>query len=194
MAGSNGSGKTTLLRTLCGLTRPAEGEIRWRGTPITKLGDEYREDLIYLGHKDGVQGELTALENLRTLACASSESSSDAAERALERLGIAAYRSFPVKILSQGQRRRAALARLLVTAKPLWVLDEPFTALDTESCRLIMTLLSEHLAGGGIAVLSSHQAFELPVGIIRRLDLDAGQKKSRAENHAQRLASQHYSA
>lgn len=174
VAGTNGSGKTTLLRTLCGLSRPAAGEVRWGGIPIDRLGDEYRADLAYVGHKDGVQGELNAVENLRVLICA--DGRRNEAERdigsALERLGMASYCSFPTKLLSQGQRRRVALARLLVRPKPLWVLDEPFTALDAPACRLVAEIISEHVAAGGVAVLSSHQAFEVRAAAVRRIDLD----------------------
>lgn len=183
VAGSNGSGKTTLLRTLCGLSRPAVGDIRWRGRSIRDLGDEYRRDVAYIGHLDGNQGELTPIENLQAYGCLAGGASSSAAppqparvtveeQEALERMGIAAYRSFPSKILSQGQKRRLALARLLVVQKPLWILDEPFTALDVRSCQLIIELLAAHLAAGGLAVLSSHQSFDMPQGVRRRIDLD----------------------
>jgi len=195
--GSNGSGKTTLLRTLCGLSRPALGDIRWDGAPIRTLGEEYRQHVAYVGHLDGVQGDLTPLENLTAFGCLAGtkvalnreqlddraaarervegkrHGCSSGPEAALERMGLAAYRSFPAKILSQGQKRRLALARLLVVRKPLWILDEPFTALDVRSCRLMAELLSEHLAHGGIAVISSHQDFDLPSGAARkRIDLD----------------------
>lgn len=174
VVGSNGAGKTTLLRTLCGLSQPMLGGIQWNGTPIGQLGDDYREQLAYLGHLDGVQGELTPLENLRALACvqASTASPESSAAAALERMGLSAYRSFPAKILSQGQRRRLAIARLLVLQKPLWILDEPFTALDVRSCQLTTDLLSEHLDRGGIAVLSSHQDFKMATHRVVRLDLD----------------------
>jgi len=176
VAGSNGSGKTTLLRTLCGLSRPAAGEIRWRGASVRLLGDQYRAELAYVGHKDGVQGELTAAENLEALSCGTAPSAAERRRRidaALERLGLAAYAPYPAKLLSQGQRRRLALARLLVQPKPLWLLDEPFTALDAASCRLVAALVSEHLAGGGIAVLSSHQAFDISAAEVKRVDLDS---------------------
>ncbi|HEX7044638.1 MAG TPA: cytochrome c biogenesis heme-transporting ATPase CcmA [Burkholderiales bacterium] len=175
VAGSNGSGKTTLLRTLCGLSRPAAGEIRWRGTPVRALGDQYRAEIAYVGHKDGVQGELSAAENLEALSCGAGASATEMRRQidaALERLGLAAYAPYPAKLLSQGQRRRLALARLLVQSKPLWVLDEPFTALDAASCRLVAALVSEHLAAGGIAVLSSHQAFDIAAATVKRVDLD----------------------
>jgi heme exporter protein A len=177
IAGSNGSGKTTLLRTVCGLSRPATGEIRWHGQPVRELGDEYRRHLAYVGHNDGVQGELTLTENLHAYLCLSTPSGAAGAgeivQAALEQLGLAAYHAFPAKILSQGQRRRLALARLLVANEPFWILDEPFTALDTRSCRLVSELLARHLAEGGLAAISSHQDFDIP-GVTRdRVDLDA---------------------
>lgn len=175
IAGSNGSGKTTLLRTICGLSRPASGEIRWRGRPLRALGDEYRRDLVYVGHHDGVQGELTLTENLRAHLClsASDVPADGVVEDALETMGLAAYRSFPAKTLSQGQRRRLGLARLLLADKPLWILDEPFTALDVRSCRLVSELLGKHLAQGGMAIISSHQDFDIPGVTHERVDLDS---------------------
>jgi len=171
VVGSNGSGKTTLLRTLCGLSRPAAGEIRWRGAPVARLGDEYRAQLAYVGHQDSVQGELTPAENLH-LTCLAANLDAAAVDRALTRLGVSAFRGFPRK-LSQGQRRRAALARLCFFSRaPLWLLDEPYTALDASSCRIMDALLQEHRASGGIVVLSSHQELSLPSAQIARLDLD----------------------
>jgi heme exporter protein A len=174
VVGGNGAGKTTLLRTLCGLSRPAAGQIRWAGEPIEALGDEYRHALAYLGHTDGVQGDLTPAENLGALACLSGRPhDSKAIAAALERMGLAASRRFPAKILSQGQKRRLGLARLLVLEKPLWILDEPFTALDAGSSRLMLALLREQLARGGLVTLSSHHDFDLPGVTVRRVDLDA---------------------
>lgn len=178
VAGSNGSGKTTLLRALCGLTRPAAGDIRWRGTSIQKLGDDYRLELAHIGHKDGIQGELTPPEYLYAYACMIGGTDPATVSHALTQLGLGAYRAFPAKILSQGQKRRLALARLLVVKKPLWILDEPYTALDADSCRLVSQLLAEHLAGGGVAVLASHQNFQIAGAVIKRTDLD--QARTRA--------------
>jgi len=172
VVGRNGSGKTTLLRTLCGLSQPASGEIRWRNAPIAALGDEYRAQLSYVGHQDGVHGELTAAENLGLANCLVTGSHPGAIDAALERLGIDAARALPAKLLSQGQRRRLALARLLVARTPLWILDEPFTALDAAASALLQTLLHEHLSGGGSAVLSSHRELSLPGAKILLLDLD----------------------
>jgi heme exporter protein A len=192
VAGTNGSGKTTLLRTVCGLMRPAFGDIRWNGQSSRALGDEYRSCFSYVGHHDGVQGELTPIENLKAYHCISrnaalsspqphSRSGSSSANHfddVLSRLGLASYRSFPAKILSQGQRRRLALARLLVANKPFWILDEPFTALDVRSCRLISELLADHLARGGMAMISSHQDFDIPGATPARVDLDALRTRS----------------
>lgn len=175
VTGSNGSGKTTLLRTLSGISRPAGGDVRWNGRSIYSAADEYRERLAYVGHLDGVQGELTPVENLRVSICITGArgEGDDAIEKTLRRMGISAYRSFPAKILSQGQRRRLALARLLVAPRPIWILDEPFTALDVSSSRLVNDLLREHLLTGGIGVLSSHQGLDVPDVKLKRLDLDS---------------------
>ena len=172
MKGSNGVGKTTLLRTLAGLSRPHAGAVHWRGTAIGALGDDYRACMTYIGHHDGVQGELSAAENLRAVACLNGAEAS-AIAGALDALGLGALGDLPAKYFSQGQRRRLALARLLLLRRPLWILDEPFTALDTDSCRLLERLLREHLARNGVVVLSSHQAFAFPESKMTQLDMDA---------------------
>lgn len=179
VTGSNGSGKTTLLRTLCGLTRPAAGEIRWGGATIGALGDDYRAAVAYVGHLDGVQGELTPSENLRTGGCANGVDAAMVAD-ALERLGLTRYQHLPAKLLSQGQRRRLALARLTVVSRPLWILDEPFTALDQHSQLLATTILQEHLTSGGVAALSSHQELVLPGARIVRVNLDSETHRANA--------------
>lgn len=175
VTGGNGSGKTTLLRTISGLSRPAAGEIRWRGHSLPALGDEYRREIVYVGHLDGVQGELTPAENLYALACSADAHEPASGRRisdAIARLGLDGLGALPAKVLSQGQRRRLALARLLLAQRPLWILDEPFTALDARSCALMNEILASHLAGGGIAVVSSHQRLEITARVTRRLDLD----------------------
>jgi len=172
ITGANGAGKTTLLRTLCGLTRPIEGEIRWDGTDIRTHGDDYRMRFLYVGHLNGVQGELTPPENLRATAELTDTADATRIESALTRLSLDAYHDFPAKILSQGQKRRLALARLLVRERPLWVLDEPLAALDVQSIETITDILAEHLERGGMAILTSHQALDFGAGNVRHLSLE----------------------
>lgn len=172
VTGKNGSGKTTLLRTLCGLTRAVTGEIRWQGSGIQELGDEYRRHLCYVGHSNGIQGELTLEENLRTVACLSGKSHTALITDTLQRLGLAAYRNFPAKILSQGQKRRLALARLIIQKKPLWILDEPLSALDVNSVDLMTELLTEHLTKEGLIILTSHQKVDVAKKKINHVQLD----------------------
>ena len=158
--GANGSGKTTLLRTLAGLTRPAAGTVRWRGNDID---DDYRSEMLFIGHAPALKDELTVRENLK-FACrlCGLDVSGSRTGIALERLGIAHLADLPARYLSQGQRRRAALARLALSASvPLWLLDEPFAALDSEGIAQLSEICAAHLASGGMLVLTSHQDVEI---------------------------------
>ncbi len=159
--GINGCGKTTLLRAVCGLFRPEAGVIRWRGEPVERRRQEYLSSLAWLGHHDGLKLELTALENLRVARTLSGDGTALEPAAALERVGLRGYEEVPVRRMSAGQRRRTALARLLVSGARLWVLDEPFTALDREGVALGERLLDAHCAAGGMALLSSHHDLEL---------------------------------
>jgi heme exporter protein A len=170
--GHNGSGKTSLLRMLCGLTQPASGEILWRGQLIGQLGEEFRGELCYLGHHNAIKEELTPLENLLASAQLAEESlDEDAALDALERVGLAGREDLACRYLSQGQKRRVALARLIHEKRALWVLDEPYVALDSAAVALVAGLIGAHLQRGGLAVLTTHQAVEVPAGAIRELFL-----------------------
>jgi len=172
VTGVNGSGKTTLLRTLCGLTHAAAGEVRWNGSTIQELGDDYRSQLAYVGHSNGIQGELTAEENLRAAACLGTATETTRIPETLERLGLAPYRHFPSKVLSQGQKRRLALARLAILRKSLWILDEPLSALDVNSVVLMTEILMEHLARDGMIIMTSHQEIGVETKIMLQLKLD----------------------
>ena len=170
--GANGSGKTTLLRSLCGLFTPDSGEIRWQGESARRLGEEYRRDLLYFGHHNGIKGDLTGVENLRVAATLDANRGDDGMIwNALARIGLAGFEDLPTRMLSQGQKKRVALARLMLSRAPLWILDEPFTALDLGAVDLLQTLIAEHVAADGLVVLTTHQEVELTAGGLASLHL-----------------------
>jgi heme exporter protein A len=180
LQGPNGAGKTSLLRTLCGLLPPAAGEIRWRGQPIARLGEEYRRELFFLGHSDAIKEELTPFENLTLSArLAGMPLDEERALDALSRLGLAGCEEQPCRALSRGQKRRAALARLALDRRPLWLLDEPFTALDATAVEVLAALIGAHLQDGGLTVLATHQPVEIGARTIRRLTLGDGTESCR---------------
>lgn len=161
--GDNGAGKTSLLRLLVGLSPADAGEITWRGVVVPS--PDFHRELIYLGHHAAVKDDLTPLENLRFSAALDGVCLNEqAALAAIVRLGLRGREDLPVRVLSAGQKRRVLLARLLTRPSPLWVLDEAFNALDSRAVQLLGELIGEHLAGGGLAVLTSHQPLPLPEG------------------------------
>jgi heme exporter protein A len=170
--GANGSGKTSLLRTLCGFITPDEGDIIWRGENIRELDEEYFAEMMYLGHLNAIKDELSALENLLVSAGLSGvELKENEAMVALRRMGLRGRELLPTKVLSQGQRRRVALARLLVSDAKLWVLDEPLTALDVGAVALIQELIAEHLARQGMVIFTTHQPLQVAGKEMRNLSL-----------------------
>ena len=172
LTGPNGSGKTSLLRILCGLLAPAEGEIAWEGANSRSLGEEYVAQVTYMGHRHGVKDELSAVENLRiSNALNGIEVSKDRARTVLQQMGLAGRELLPARLLSEGQRRRVALARLLVCNTKLWLLDEVMTSLDKGAVALVRSLIENHLANGGIAIVATHQELELSAGVAKRLEL-----------------------
>jgi heme exporter protein A len=171
--GPNGSGKTSLLRMLCGLTLPSQGEVRWCGQDIQRVRSEFLSQVLYVGHAHGVKDELTALENLK-MARALGRARQDASlEQALEYVGLYGFEDLPVRKLSAGQRRRVALARLLVCEARLWVLDEPFTALDKTGIKAMEALVEAHSAAEGMVIVTTHQPINLPCCSMTRIHLVA---------------------
>ena len=159
LQGANGAGKTSLLRTLCGLSTPDRGEVRWCGRPITADRDAFHRDLIYLGHAAALKDDLSARENLETACVLGGQR--PPATQVMSALGCAGLRHrehLSARSLSQGQRRRVSLARLVLQpSPPLWVLDEPFNALDAAATDWLLSVLTAQLRRGGIVVLTSHQ-------------------------------------
>ena len=173
LEGRNGSGKTTLLRALCGLYLPDEGEILWQGKTIKKQDEDYRQELLYLGHLNAIKADLTVLENLRFNTLLAGESvSDDDLMGALDTIGLFAFEDFPTSQLSQGQKRRVALARLLVSKATLWILDEPFVALDIGAVELLQSIIAKHVENGGMVILTTHQEVPLTTGEVIRLSLN----------------------
>ena len=175
LQGTNGSGKTTLQRAICGLLLPQEGEIRWNGESIRSLKEEYCKDVVYLGHLNGIKNDLTGLENLRISATLDGDRIDDGKLwDALKRMGLMGFEDLPTKVLSQGQKKRVALARLLLSSARLWVLDEPFVGLDVHAVELLQSLIAEYVAGGGLVILTTHQEVALTSGQIQPLKLGPG--------------------
>lgn len=175
LEGRNGSGKTSLLRTLCGLLLPNDGDILWNGEPIRELAEDYTRHLLYLGHKPGIKEELSGVENLRiTSTLDGNPISEEIAWDALKRIGLKGFEDLPTKTLSQGQKRRVALARLLVSQASLWILDEPFVALDVVAVAELQEVMQQHLDKGGMLILTTHQEVDFTSGEIRHLKLGTG--------------------
>jgi len=173
VTGPNGSGKTTLLRIVAGLSAAAEGEIRWRRRAVRPFDPRIREAVAFNGHLPALKDELTAEENL-ALAIALDDRPAPRAQVAiaLDTVDLGRQRGLPVRVLSQGQRRRIGLARLHLVDRPLWILDEPATALDTDGIGVLGALLERHLDGGGLCIASSHQP--LPIAAQRTRSLRLG--------------------
>jgi heme exporter protein A len=168
LEGRNGSGKTSLLKTLAGILEPEAGEVRWNGEPVRHQRQAFLGATAWLGHRIGFKRDLTALENLRFEASLRPVRTRDI-EEALERLGVLRLKKQPLRSLSAGQQRRVALARMLLAAAPLWLLDEPFTNLDRDGREVVIELIAEHVKDGGLCILAAHQDVALDVPTQRIL-------------------------
>lgn len=175
VTGSNGSGKTTLLRALCGMLTVDRGTIVWYGRDISELRQQYVQQLAYVGHRNALKDDLTPIENLRLTSIIIGQAVPlEAAHAALDAVGIdRPVHLLPTKFLSEGQRRRVALARLWCCETPLWVLDEPFTALDAQATATLRERMSAHVRTGGLLVMSTHQKVSLEAGSTGCLRLGA---------------------
>lgn len=170
--GPNGSGKSSLLRLLAGLAVPLSGSVQWRGRDIATLRAEYQPHMLYIGHQNGLKPELTVMENLYLSACLAGYGITPMQTRsALRAVGLDSRARTPARVLSQGQQRRLALARLWLAPQVLWLLDEPFAALDAASCVMVTQRLEQHLAEGGLLVLSAHQPPPFAAGGGQQLQL-----------------------
>lgn len=173
LEGTNGSGKTTLLRTLCGLFMADEGEILWDGIAIKKQDETYRKELLYLGHQNAIKADLSAYENLKlNCSLAGINTSEEQLMEALDAIGLFAFEDFPVRTLSQGQKRRVALAKLLLSNAKLWILDEPFVALDAAAVEQLQSIIAKHVESGGVVILTTHQEVPLTSGGLVRISLN----------------------
>ena len=168
--GENGVGKTSLLRLLTGLTSPESGEVLWSGHSIKKEESEYHSKLLFLGHRDALKEDLSAIENLRLYAAIDGvDLSEQDAFSSLWRFGLKGREDLPVNCLSAGQKKRVLMARMLTRRAQVWILDEPFNALDSHAVQELQELIAEHLQGNGLVVLTSHQP--LLISGLRVLDL-----------------------
>jgi len=173
VTGGNGAGKTSLLRTLSGLMYPEEGSVSWCGENIRRDMQRFHGDLAYIGHEPPLKADLTAQENLRYWVGVRKSLNKQRIDMELSRLGADQWGNRPIRTLSAGQKRRVALAGLLLMGAPLWLLDEPTTNLDVEGQRLVGTLIEEHLASGGLAVAAIHHELAVSSTVLRRLELTA---------------------
>lgn len=171
VTGPNGSGKTSLLRVLCGLTEPQQGQVKWRGEPIRDDVGAYHADLAYLGHRDGLKGDLTGIENLKFHFAFRSYMNTGRIEEALQGMGLEGAVSLSARFLSAGQRRRVALTRVILSRAPLWILDEPYANLDAQGSALITHRVTDHLERGGLAVMAVHQTLTFDIRRIVPLEL-----------------------
>ena len=168
LEGSNGSGKTSLMRAIVGMLELEEGEIHWDGVPVRNHRQQFHGSLVWMAHRVGFKADLTLIENLRFESALRPAATKDV-DRILVRLGIERLTRLPLRSLSAGQQRRVALARMLLSDAPLWLMDEPFTNLDREGRELVLTLVTEHVQAGGMCIIAAHQdvVIDAPTQTVR---------------------------
>jgi heme exporter protein A len=159
--GANGAGKTSLLRVLCGVLEPDTGELYWNNSPITEVRADFYRNSIYLGHNPGIKERLTVLENLQFYSNLRKTQPSLSFEQAIRQVGLTGFENEYAAYLSQGQKRRVGLARLLLEPVALWILDEPLVALDVDAQDWLASLIDQHLDEGGGVIFTSHQPLNL---------------------------------
>lgn len=174
--GPNGAGKTSLLRIIAGLAMAEQGDILWRGELIHRCREEFNYSLLYLGHHPGIKTMLTPLENLAFFQQALGQKNNDAIWLALAKVGLLGYEEVPVAQLSAGQQRRVALARLWLSQAPLWILDEPLTAIDKQGVGQLIELFSQHAYHGGMVLFTTHQEIEHAGQEIKKIKLTGGER------------------
>ncbi len=173
LQGANGAGKTTLLRMLCGLSKPYAGNISWCGENIDALAEDYYKEVLYIGHLSGIKEDLTALENLQfSIALSGKRVKEKQVAEVFNALGLSKGLNLPTRMLSQGQKRRVALARLWLQDAPLWILDEPFTALDVSATELLKQKIEVFAHDGGMVIMTTHQEFTLNISKFSQLRID----------------------
>jgi len=172
ISGPNGTGKTTLLRVASGLLRPEQGTVAWMGRSIASSAAQFQAVMAYSSHEPALKSDLTALENLRFAVGLKRRVTIQELRSVLDRTGVGSYADLPTRVLSAGQRRRVALARVLAMKATLWLLDEPYSNLDASGAELMSGLLQTHVAGGGVALVVAHHALALDC-TIRRLELNS---------------------
>ncbi|WP_024694082.1 cytochrome c biogenesis heme-transporting ATPase CcmA [Pseudomonas syringae] len=174
ISGPNGSGKTSLLRLLCGLMQPTSGQVMLGGVPLIQQHAERARQVLWIGHATGLKELLTPLENLSWLCALQGSGEPASLEQALDAVGLRGFEEVPCHALSAGQQRRVALARLYLPGPPIWMLDEPFTALDRQGIAQLETCLAEHCERGGAVVLTTHHTLGRSPAGYRQLDLGSG--------------------
>ncbi|MDX1693553.1 MAG: cytochrome c biogenesis heme-transporting ATPase CcmA [Ketobacteraceae bacterium] len=188
--GPNGSGKTTLIRILCGLSQDFEGDLYWRGQPLSRVVTAFRQASVYFGHHTGVKLALTAQENLVWMAQIKGipwdrQTLAERMDQALERVGLRGFEDVPLYTLSAGQKRRVALAGLLLKPMPLWILDEPFTAIDRAGVQELEALIVDHALQGGSVILTTHHELSIAPDKLHKLLLGAGSRAAAPQAEAE---------